>query len=77
MMIEIFWNIDELLIEFILPGKLMATFSPLRCLMFLDKVLKRGWPGNMASSGKNNDLVAPLSGVGTAAGIEKFLHPNL
>lgn len=58
-------------------GKLMATFSPLLSRIFLDKVLNLGWPGNMASSGKNSDLVAPSFGVGFTGGSVKFSQPNL
>lgn len=47
-----------------LPGKLIATFSPRRCRILLVNVLKRGCPGKMPSSGKNNDLVTPSWGVG-------------
>lgn len=60
-----------------LPGKLIATFSPLRSLIFRDKVLKRGCPGNIASSGKKSDLVAPSFGVALAGGSAKPSQPNL
>lgn len=60
-----------------LLGKFMATFSPLRSLIFLDRVLNLGCPGKIASSGKNNDFVAPLSGVGVVGGWVKSSQPNL
>lgn len=49
----------------------MATFDPLLCRIFLVSVLKRGCPGNMASSGKKREHDDPFSGVGTAGGSVK------
>ena len=63
--------------KFSLLGMLIATFSSLRCLIFLVKVLKRGWPPKIASSGKNKLLDAPEFGVGFAGGSVKSGEPNL
>ena len=52
-------------------GRFMTTFDPLRCRIFLVSVLKRGCPGNMASSGKKREHDDPFSGVGTAGGSVK------
>lgn len=56
---------------------LMATFSPLRSLIFDVKVLKRGCPGKIASSGKKCDRVTPVLWLGLNGGLVKFGQPNL
>ena len=58
-------------------GRFMATFDPLLCRIFLVSVLKRGCPGNMASSGKKREHDDPLSGVGRAGGSVKSQQPSL
>lgn len=58
-------------------GMFMATFSRRRSLIFLVNVLKRGWPGNIASSGKNKLLEAPALGVGWVGGSVKSGAPIL
>lgn len=55
----------------------MATFSPRRSRIFRDKVVNRGCPKNIASSGKNKDCVAPDSGVGFVVGTVKSGQPSL
>lgn len=55
----------------------MATLSPLRCRIFRDNVLNLGCPGKIASSGKNNERVAPALGVGFVTGSVKLSQPNL
>lgn len=55
----------------------IATFSPRRCLIFLVNVLNRGWPGYIASSGKNKLLDAPEFGVGYVGGSVKSCAPVL
>lgn len=64
-------------IKFNSLGRFMATFDPLLCRIFLVSVLKRGCPGNMASSGKKREHDDPLSGVGTAGGSVKSWQPSL
>ena len=58
-------------------GRFMETFDPLLCRIFLVSVLKRGCPGNMASSGKKREHDDPPTGVGTAGGSVKSCEPSL
>lgn len=69
------WKIFK--IKFNSLGRFMATFDPLLCRIFLVSVLKRGCPGNMASSGKKREHDDPFSGVGTAGGSVKLWQPSL
>jgi hypothetical protein len=60
-----------------LLGTLMVGFSPLLSLTLRVKVMKRGWPLHITSSGKNKDLEADESALTSCTGSVKLLHPIL